>query len=268
MKNQPRDIIKSITPPIFWTLVRKLHKHFFPSRAYMHGKGVTNTEHGRFHHLHLENFRCLYTDYFLHEKYRFNTDTPAPVIIDGGANIGVGCRYWKFLYPDSEVIAFEPDETNYVLLQENMADIPGFKAKKEALWSQPGSLNFNAAGGEGGHIAATNPHFGKSDYTTVQAFRLRDLLVRKIDLLKLDIEGSEFEVLRDCSDLLTNVEKMFVEHHSFVKTPQKLGEFLGILENAGFRVNIQDGVRAAQPFIKRQNFNNKDLWLNIFCFRE
>ena len=101
----------------------------------------------------------------------------------------------------------------------------------------------------------------------VPAFRLRDLLDRKVDLLKLDIEGGEMEVLWDCKDSLGNVERIFVEHHSFVGQPQYLGEFFGILEAAGFRVNIHVDIVSQQPFINRTIYNSKDAWTNVFCYR-
>ena len=72
-------------------------------------------------------------------------------------------------------------------------------------------------------------------YRAMGPERLRNLLERKVQLLKLDIEGAELEVLRDCGARLQNVERLFVEHHSFLGRPQQLGEFFGILEAAGFR---------------------------------
>ena len=35
---------------------------------------------------------------------------------------------------------------------------------------------------------------------TVPCVRLRDLLNEEIDFLKIDIEGAEYEVLKDCAD--------------------------------------------------------------------
>ena len=142
------------------------------------------------------------------------------------------------------------------------------KAEKEALWSSTGTLKFNANGGGGMHVTNYNSNANEQTIVEVPAFRLRDLLNRKIDLLKFDIEGGEMEVLRDCKDSLGNVDRIFVEHHSFLGQPQELGEFFGILENAGFRINIHVDFQARQPFLERITFNDKDSWLNVFAFRE
>lgn len=263
-----RSVIKAITPPIAWSFAKAIRAKCFTSPVPPEELGIAHTSHGLFHYDNRETFWALYNDYFVKEKYKFQSENPKPFIIDGGANIGVGCRYWKFLYPESEVIAFEPDEKNYALLEKNMAGIPGFQAEKKALWSSHGALMFNAIGGESGHVANANSNADGRSIVEIPAFRLRDLLDRKIDLLKLDIEGGEMEVLRDCKDRLQNVERLFVEHHSFLGQAQQLGDFFGILENAGFRINIHVDFQSRQPFLERITFNSKDSWLNVFAFRE
>lgn len=262
-----RSVIKAITPPIAWSFVRLIRDKCIRSAGPTEADGIYDLSHGEFHFDSQEIFKFIYNDYFVKEKYKFKSRDSKPFIIDGGANIGVGCRYWKFLYPDSEVIAFEPDEKNYALLEKNMSGIPGFKAEKKALWSRHGTLKFHAVGGVGGYAEKTDLYFDKETVVEVPAFRLRDLLNRKIDLLKLDIEGGEMEVLRDCKDLLKNVERIFVEHHSFLGEPQNLGEFFDILESAGFRLNIHTDLEARQPFVERIVYNHKDCWLNVFGYR-
>jgi hypothetical protein len=76
------------------------------------------------------------------------------------------------------------------------------------------------------------------------------------------------EVLRDCKNLLCNMERIFVEQHSFLEAPQQLSEFFEILENAGFRLNVQVDIPAKQPFVKRYIYNKKDSWINVFGFRK
>jgi FkbM family methyltransferase len=262
-----RRIIKAFTPPILWSLGRKIKNGLIIKKEASQEDGISTTNHGIFYYENEGAFKFLYNDYFIKEKYKFESTNQKPLIIDGGANIGVGCRYWKFLYPESEVIAFEPDELNFSLLNKNMINIPGFRAEKKALWSTNGALKFHAVGGESGYVAKANAEIGNPEFVVVPAFRLRDLLNRKIDLLKLDIEGGEMEVLRDCKDYLHNVERIFVEHHSFLESPQQLSDFFGVLENAGFRINVQVDIPAKQPFLKRYIYNKKYSWINVFGFR-
>ena len=262
-----RSLIRSLTPPIVWSLGREIRASLRAEKQNSKDQCLINPKHGQFCYENIETFEALYNDYFLKEKYKFESFNQRPFIIDGGANIGVGCRYWKLLYPKAEVLAFEPDDKNFVLLQKNLEGLTNIRAEKKALWSSHGVLKFKAVGGEGGHVADAKSHAGIDQIVKVPSFRLRDLLNRKVDLLKLDIEGSEMEVLRDCRDLLGNVERIFVEHHSFLGQPQQLGELFGILETAGFRINIHVDIVSQQPFIKRTTYNSKDAWTNVFCYR-
>lgn len=263
-----RSVLKAITPPLLWSIGKGVKTKISQVQGDSKTPWQPEARHGKFTFENHDSFYALYKDYFVNEKYKFVCKTQTPLIIDGGANIGVSCRYWKFLYPEAEVIAFEPDETNFGLLQKNMEGFTSFQAEKKALWSSHGTLPFNAVGGEGGHVSKANPDVQTKMQTVVPTYRLRDLLGKKVDLLKLDIEGAELEVLQDCQDQLKNVERIFVEHHSFLGQTQKIGKFFGILENAGFRTNIRVDLQSKQPFLERITFNNKDCWLNVYAFRE
>ena len=102
----------------------------------------------------------------------------------------------------------------------------------------------------------------------VETIRLRDYLIRKVDFLKIDIEGAENEVIEDIKDLLHHVERIFVEFHSFNNKEQMLPEILAILKNAGFRLHISSpGLVSKNPFVKLNSYANMDNQLNIYGFR-
>src|SRR5258706_10771593 len=64
-------------------------------------------------------FWGIYSDIFVQEPYRFRCETETPLIIDGGANVGVSTLYFKRLFPRSRVIAFEADPQTFEALAEN-----------------------------------------------------------------------------------------------------------------------------------------------------
>src|SRR5882672_4300265 len=63
----------------------------------------------------------LFREVFLSGEYFFKTSEARPVIIDCGSNIGMSVLYFKYLFPDSRIMAFEPNPNTFRLLQKNMA---------------------------------------------------------------------------------------------------------------------------------------------------
>src|SRR5215203_7438092 len=60
-----------------------------------------------------------YQELFVNEIYKFKADTSTPVIIDCGANIGLSILYFKKIYKQAQIEAFEPDGKNFELLVQN-----------------------------------------------------------------------------------------------------------------------------------------------------
>ena len=78
------------------------------------------------------------------ESYRFNTRRQEPLILDCGANVGMGTLYWKHLYPQARVIAFEPDPTIFRVLRENLAarNLTKVQPINAAVWTKEGEVSF------------------------------------------------------------------------------------------------------------------------------
>lgn len=211
------------------------------------------------------SFLFMHGEIFEQQIYSFRASSDEPYIIDGGANIGLSVLYFKSLYPKSRVLAFEPDEEVYSVLKRNIEEsgYENIEVVRRALWSSETTLSFMQEGADGGRIAQGQDPEGKS----IRTVRLRDYLDRRVDFLKLDIEGAETEVLTDCADLLGNVENLFVEYHSFVSRPQTLHTLMEILAKAGFRLHIHPPITSPQPFLHRFVHLDMDMQLNIFAFR-
>jgi len=198
--------------------------------------------------------------------YKFNAKNHSPLIIDCGANIGLSVLYWKYLYPKSKIIAFEPDPEIFKLLQHNVNvfDFDDVDLLPYAVWSSYTKLNFQPDNSVGGRLIKE----GKSpSLIDVKTFRLRDILNQDIDMLKIDIEGAETEVIMDCNDKLSSVENLFVEYHGYAGETQRLHEILNLLQNEGFRYHIKEANPVKHPFIKSERGAFYDLQLNIYAFR-
>lgn len=198
--------------------------------------------------------------------YEFKASSEKPLIIDCGANIGLSVFFFKTLYPSSRIIAFEADPIIFNTLVKNVSNLglTDVEIHNEAIWTDETYISFCREGAYSGRI----PKPGDRDsMIEVKTTRLRDILNQKIDFLKLDIEGAETEVIRDCEDRLTNVEHIFLEYHSHMQEKQTLHEILSIMQKAGFRYHILEAFSSQHPFMKRELMLGMDLQLNIFGYR-
>lgn len=214
------------------------------------------------------SFVFMYEEIFENQIYRFNSDRQTPRIIDGGANIGLSVLYFKSLYPNAEIIAFEPDEKIFKILETNVLNSShssSIHLIQKALWNQDTTLTFSSEGADAGRIEKD-----VTEHRSIQipAVSLRPYLQELTDFLKLDIEGAELEVVQDCKDLLCNVQHLFIEYHSFVGKPQRLAELIDIIVSAGFRFYLHPSVNSPQPLYQINTYEGMDSQINIFAYRQ
>src|SRR5262249_43438782 len=147
--------------------------------------------------------------FFDRQLYRFATTAEVPRIIDCGASIGLSVCYFKQLYPESEITAFEPDPKVYEILQQNCQSwgAQNVRLIAEAVWTRETTLAFPSAGQASGRL---DEEATGDDVPRVPTCRLRDYLTQRVDLLRLDIEGAEVDVLLDCAEFLGQVQNLVV----------------------------------------------------------
>ena len=205
-------------------------------------------------------------DIFINKCYQFNSDNNSPFIIDCGSNIGFSVFYFKSLYPNAKVIAFEADPIISEVLSRNMNSIgiKGVEINNKAVWDSDEILEFRLEGGMSGRVRINEE---PGDIYHIKGARLRDYLDTKVDFLKIDIEGAEYRVIKDCKDMLKNVKLLFLEYHSPEMEDQKLSEILEILKSSGFRIYIKVAYAPKNPFLSIPTLDGMDLQLNIYSIR-
>lgn len=202
---------------------------------------------------------------FKDEVYRFEAPTSQPHIIDAGANIGLSVLYFKTLYPDATVVAYEPDAAIFALLEENTRSLPGVEVRQAAVWNADTELRFFVEGSLAGSTEIDFEGGGKE--VSVKAERLKsEIAKRPVDFLKIDVEGAENTVLFDIEDELDNVTNLFFEYHSVPNNQQRLGDMLNLVSRKGFRYMINGPHGPRLPFVERKG-RGFDLQLNISCYR-
>ena len=204
---------------------------------------------------------------FRDEIYKFTSDKENPYIIDCGANIGLSILYFKRLYPQSKIICFEPDENTFSILKRNTIEYgDSVELHQKAVWTANTELTFYSEGSLAGSLVVDFAQ--KNDIKKVQAIDFKQYLNKKIDFLKIDIEGAENKLIFDMENHLDQVEKMFLEYHGIIGETQNLGKILDLLTTKGFEYYIRlAGETIKNPFCdeKPTTFNQQ---LNILCYRK
>lgn len=218
---------------------------------------------------HKGSFKDTYKEIFEKEIYKFKTESKSPIIVDCGANMGLSLLYFNINYPNSKIIAFEPDMSVLTYLKKNISSykMSNVKLYEKAVWDKNKILNFYTDAGMGGSIV--NDYNKNQNPNKIEAIRLKEFIAdMHVDLLKMDIEGSEYSVIKDCEPLLDQIDNIFIEYHSFENEEQKLDNLLLILKKNGFRYHLSQSFSRRSPFVDRNVVCDKiDLAINIFAYK-
>jgi len=161
--------------------------------------------------------QCVYQEVVLARHYEFDLGFKPKTIVDAGANIGLSSIYYANVYPSAEIIAIEPEISNFTVLKKNVEPYTQISPIHAALWNHEGIVHLSDRLGEQGQWnkwGVTTTENGAGD--RVRAVSVCSLMAEfrfsRIDLLKMDIEGSEVEVF-STHDWLPFVNAMVVETH-------------------------------------------------------
>ena len=193
----------------------------------------------------------IYDEIFTKNVYFFKTDNPEPYIIDCGGHIGLAVLYFKALYPRARILTFEPNPETFLFLQENIAqnNLSGVRALNLALSSEDNQdvvlyvgKNFIKAWDSTNTIKPELwPNMDRYRRISVRSTRLSPYIDEKVDLIKLDIEGAEYDVLDEIKSKLNTVEAVTLEYHQTAENllTRKLEMTIEILHASGFRYELR-----------------------------
>jgi len=157
------------------------------------------------------------------------------VIVDLGANIGLTTLALAARFPKAQFLCVEPHPENAELLRHNLVCL-GDRAQviEAAVADATGSLQLTIATE---HYNASLLHQGIGTQE-VAALTVPDLLsqakIQQMDLLKMDIEGAEFLILKNQPAWLQPVQLLLAELHG----PHQ-AEMVQWLREAGFEINLE-----------------------------
>lgn len=174
---------------------------------------------------------ALFTQIFIREEYNADILFPVNNILDCGANIGLASLYFKRKYRNSVIICIEPEVSNFQILELNTKEYKNIFRLNSAIWNNNSLLNVvNYNRGSAGLMVK---QFNPVELGAINGVTIKDLVSKfnldQIDILKMDIEGSEKQVLLESNfNWKDKVKNIFVELHEDLNpgiTVQVINEF-------------------------------------------
>jgi FkbM family methyltransferase len=145
----------------------------------------------------------------------------ARFIMDLGANVGYASALFASRYPSAQILCVEPDPGNYEQCAKNIAPYGHrIQALLGAVWARRSKLALaKGTGCDAREWATQVVEPSNSSTAQVEAWDMPGLLElsrqSEVDILKIDIEGSEAEVFAsDTGAWLQRVRNICIELHS------------------------------------------------------
>jgi len=167
------------------------------------------------------------------ECYRPLLPLSPAAIVDAGANIGLAAVFLHGLFPGARMVCVEPDPANLPLLRRNLEQngVPHVVVEA-ALGRGEGRAEFRVHRAASEYSSRGSTVFADREYRriTVATTTLDAVLVaagmERAELLKIDIEGGEFDVLGGGSAALRRLDYVVGEFHGFAGDVARLAEDL------------------------------------------
>lgn len=181
-------------------------------------------------------YQCIFD-----EEYDIDFRFEPKIIVDLGANIGLTTVFFKSKYPDARIIAVEPEQSNYEMLLKNTSDLSDVQTVKGGAWNKKTFLEIEDKGH--GHYGYMVKEVEEPSASSIQAWSIESLMnefdLQHIDVLKIDIEGSEKELFENNTEFwLPKVKVLIVETHDRMKSGSSKSVFSALV-NYNFQFEMK-----------------------------
>lgn len=163
---------------------------------------------------------ATFEEVLLEETYNISISFTPAYIIDGGGNIGLTACYFATKYPGATIVSVEPDSDNFKILQQNCNQYANIQTMQCGIWKSNAHLKIEDAhtGNNAFTVTETEEVPGKTISAVTIWHLMQKFAMPHIDILKLDIEGSEKEVFdADVEDWLPKTKVLIIELHDKMK---------------------------------------------------
>jgi FkbM family methyltransferase len=205
--------------------------------------GTVRFPFGRVRYVDALSLRNTYLQLFVERVYDVVGLGAAPTILDCGGNIGLSVIAFKRRYPHAHVTVFEPDPSIARTLAANLQalHLDDVAVLPVAAAGTEGCMTFLPDGADGGRIIAAEKAGDVSGAISVRTVRLSEHIHAPVDLLKLDVEGSEYGIIADLcqSGRIALVKMLVCEVHGNPDVQVRFAHLWEQLTQAGFRLSLR-----------------------------
>ena len=206
------------------------------------------------------------------------------VVIDGGASLGYfTLRFADIVGSNGEVFAFEPNGNNIPILLDSINENKfndRVRLIQAALTDTDGEGELFVAPGAGSSVMYDEGRFSKVQRVKTQTIDSY-FANKRVDFIKLDIDGSEFYALKGAKETIQNNPniKMLVEFspQRIIDTGHQPEDVINLLKEYGFKIfcvsegdkNLEEGV--INVFKLCELNKEKTRWghyVNLLCIKE
>ncbi len=175
---------------------------------------LVNQTNGKFQ-IKMRTYRgdvSIFNEIFWKKSYFIPNDyvQKPKVIIDLGAHIGFASIFYTLNYPEAKIYSIEASKQNVQLLEFNTKSFPNITPLNKAVYTEDGYISFDESG-----LSYNNKISDKGEQ--IEAISVNSLLelygIQKIDLIKIDIEGSEKDILQKNTEWLEKTDVIIIELH-------------------------------------------------------
>lgn len=193
-----------------------------------------------------------YREFFVYDRYKdFNLEG-CENVIDAGASVGLFTQ--NMLNKGAKQVAsIECDDRSIVALFSNFIGNPKVKiigmalsdidGEKELYWKEDNPLVNSLDINNSEFSTQDNPN-SKTVKTTTLETLISNLNWDQIDLLKIDIEGSEWDVINTTpDDTFQSIDKILLEYHW---SKGRLQSIISRLQSLGFKHMFESGCNGSE----------------------
>jgi FkbM family methyltransferase len=162
----------------------------------------------------------VFRSIFIFNELKLPINIKPKFIIDAGAYTGLSSLYYSLKYPNAKIFAIEPENSNFETLEKHTKNNPNIFRINAGLWYKDAFLKI--VDRNTGKWGFTTEEVSESENYDIKAVTIDTLLEQsgfdRVDILKLDIEGSEKELFsKNYNYWVDKINIIVIELHDKIK---------------------------------------------------